>query len=189
MPNRNIIHIHEKEKYEWLWNHGYRPSKCALPLAEYIAKICDSEWMLLDIGCGDGSTVYDLRERGFNCQGLDITLVGLNNGKDGFKEESIWKTSYHDDHFDFTFSTDLLEHLPPEFADDSIAEIFRITRYKTFHSVANFADVRAGRVLHLIHKPAKWWKAKFNALNMKSLKFEIIDRKIFLLAYRNLGGA
>jgi len=44
-------------------------------------------------------------------------------------------------------------------------------------------------VLHLIREPAKWWKAKFNALNMKSLKFEIIDRKIFLLAYRNLGGA
>ena len=186
MPNKNIVHINEKEKYEWLWRNGYKPSKCALLLADYVAKSCNPEWRLLDIGCGDGLTVYSLRKQRFNCQGLDITLAGLKNGKDGFKEESAWQMSYPDDSFDFTFSTDLLEHLPPEFVDDSIAEIFRVTRYRTFHSIANFADVRAGRVLHLIREPVEWWRAKFNALNMKGLKFEIIDRKIFLMKYMNI---
>ena len=187
MPDKNIVHINEKEKYEWVWNNGYQPSRCALPLADYIARSCNPEWTLLDIGCGDGSTVYSLREREFNCQGLDITLAGLKHDRDGFKEESVWKMSYPDDSFDFTFSTDLLEHLPPEFVDDSIAEIFRITRYRTFHSIANFADVRGGRVLHLIRESAEWWKAKFDILNTKNIKFDIIDRKIFLMTYRSFG--
>ena len=186
MLNKNIIYASEKEKYDWLWNHDYRPSKCAVPLAEYIARICDPKLTLLDIGCGDGSTVYALQSRGFNCQGLDITLAGLKESKDGFIEASAWEMPYLDEHFDLTFSTDLLEHLPPEFVDDSIAEIFRITKHRTFHSVANFVDMRDGRELHLIHESAEWWQAKFKVLNTKNLKFEVIDRKIFLMKYREL---
>lgn len=186
MPNKNIVHINEKEKYEWLWRNGYKPSKCALPLADYVASSCNPGWKLLDIGCGDGSTVYALQSRGFNCQGLDITLAGLKESKDGFMEASVWKMPCPDEHFDLTFSTDLLEHLPPEFVDDSIAEIFRITKHRTFHSIANFVDMRAGRVLHLIHESAEWWQAKFKVLNTKNLKFEVIDRKIFLMKYREL---
>lgn len=183
MPDRSNIYTSEKEKYEWLWSHGYRPSKCALPLADYVAKVCDPRWSLLDIGCGDGSTVYSLRDCGLNCQGIDITLAGLKDGKGGFMESSVWKMPYPDGYFDFTFSTDLLEHLPPDFVNDSITEIFRVTRHRTFHSIANFADVRSGKVLHLIRQPVEWWRAKFTALNTKKLKFEIIDRKVFLMAY------
>ena len=186
MLDKNIVYTSEKGKYEWLWNHDYKPSRCALLLAKYIAKNYDPKLTFLDIGCGDGSTVYDLRNRGFTCQGLDITLAGLRNSKDNFTEASVWEMPYPDEYFDFTFSTDLLEHLPPEFVDDSIAEIFRITRHETYHSIANFVDVRDGRVLHLIQKPVEWWREKFRILNIKDLKFEIIDRKIFLMKYRQL---
>lgn len=185
MPDKIIdIYEAEKNKYYHLWMNNYEPSKCAVPLAYYVAKNSTPEWLLLDIGCGNGITVNILKKRGFDCMGVDITLAGIKDDGRHFVEAPIWSMPFPDNFFDFTFSTDLLEHLPQSLIEDSIKEIFRITRKKTFHSIANFQDVRLGQVLHLTIQPVEWWVRRFEALNATNLECEIIDRKIFLINQR-----
>jgi len=185
MPNTITgIHEAEKNKYLYLWTNNYKPSKCAAPLAHYVARNSKPGWSLLDIGCGNGITVNILKERGFDCMGLDITLAGIKDDGRHFVEASVWDMPFPDGFFDFTFSTDLLEHLPQSLVEGSIKEIFRVTRKRTFHSIANFQDVRLGQVLHLTMQPAEWWIRRFEALNAKGLECEIIDRKIFLVNQR-----
>jgi len=184
----------EKKLYEKLWKEGYIPSQCAMPLAVYISKTADKKWQLLDIGCGDGSTVQTLRLMDYNCKGLDITNAGIkiNNttpiinkplGK-WFIESSITRTGLLDNIFDYTFSTDVLEHIPEDKVDDAISEIIRITKIKTFHVIALFSDIRNGIELHKTIKPISWWQKRFEVLNNKGIEVCLVDRAEFLGSYK-----
>jgi len=170
----------EKEKYTRAWNCGAeKHSQCVMPLVKYISQCGYGK--MLDIGCGNGIVAMVLRDRDFNCYGLDITSAKLiPDMKNYFYEAPIWRMPFKDDEFDFTFSTDVLEHLPPQMVDQAIKEIYRITKYTTFHNIATFEDNRQGFKFHLTVKPIQWWREKFERFNTKNLKLEIIDRKNFL---------
>jgi SAM-dependent methyltransferase len=184
-PEEKII-LSEKRKYEQLWLVGYIPSQCAGPMAVAVVAKAQKEWSILDLGCGDGTTVKALRNQGFNCQGVDITGVGIKfMDKDKwFKEGTLWKLPYKDKQFDFTFSTDVLEHMPTDKVNDTIKEILRVTKYGTFHCIAIFADVRhiGGKdiVLHHTVQKIEWWRKAFDELNKNKIKIELIDREEFL---------
>ena len=181
----------EKELYSGLWKNGYIPSRCAMPLAAYIAKTADKKMSLLDIGCGDGSTARTLRLMNYNCKGTDITGAGIvippetavvnKPASKWFIEACIWNTGMLDNLFDYTFSTDVLEHLPEDKVDDAIKEIIRITKVKTLHVIAMFKDTRDGVELHKTTRPIDWWEAKFKEYNTKGIQVELMDRAIFLL--------
>lgn len=181
------IALKEKAKYDYRWKTDYKASQCAEAWAEYIYRASRKGERLLDIGCGDGTTVKILRYIGFDCRGADITLAGCKNfpnyhNKCIFYEAPAWNISFARDHaFDFTFSTDFLEHLPQEKVEASIQEIFRITKKRTFHCVAIFPDTRDGVELHLTIKPIEWWQEIFNKFNTKGIETRIISRKDFLL--------
>lgn len=181
----------EKELYTKLWKGEYIPSQCALPLAAYIAKTASKEDILLDFGCGDGSTVQMLRSMGFkNCLGLDITRAGIKITKetDGinnpaykwFIEKPIWDTKFDDNYIEYSFSTDVLEHIPEDKVDAAIKEILRVTSKKTFHCIALFSDVRDGVELHKTRQPIEWWQKKFEQFNTKGIEVKLIDRVEFL---------
>lgn len=180
-PSISQIEKEEKEKYSNLWKTDYIPSQSAIPLADYISQF-NKNWKLLDIGCGNGITAGLLRKKGFNCFGVDITLDGIKD-KECFYEAPAWRLPFEDNEFDFTFSTDVLEHLPTDLVDKTIKEIFRVTKIKTFHCIATFfvsTDVKGGVILHQTVKPIKWWREKFERLNAKKLDLKVMDRKDFL---------
>ncbi len=180
MENKEIEKI-EKAKYEHAWKCLYTSSSgCVIPLAKHVAKNADIKWKLLDIGCGNGITVYELRKKGFNCKGTDITLNALKEDKKGFIEAPIWRMPFKDNEFDFTFSTDVMEHLPTNMIDESIKEIYRITRFKTFHCIPSFNAKRGKIILHLTVKPVEWWIEKFKKLNTKNISTKIMNRRDFL---------
>lgn len=198
------IEIQEKEKYVNSWKDGSENnSRCAYPLACHIGHF-NKDWKMLDIGCGNGLVVNTLRNQGFNVYGVDITLEGLNlnhpmkkrqylqefpdypTDRKNFYEFPIWETPFKDNEFDFTFSTDVLEHIPPKYIDRSIKEIYRITKIETFHCIATFKDNRGGYIFHLIVEDIEWWKDKFQLLNFDKIKTELIDRKDFLSKLDNL---
>lgn len=184
---RKIIPIYNKEKIKYIkaWAKGAEKiSKTCIPFTEYISRNTLPKWKLLDIGTGTGSTVYELRKREFNCKGLDITLNGLKENKIGFVEAPLWDMPFDDGEFDFTFSTDVLEHLPPEMVEIAIKEIFRITKLQTFHVIALFEDNRWGFNFHLSVYPIDKWNTIFKRLNTKNINFELIDRVEFLKEYK-----
>ena len=174
----------EREKYSHLWKNGYKRSKTAEPFADFISRIAEYKWKLLDIGCGDGLSLSILRGLNFDCYGADITLEGMadNPDKKYCSECPAEKLIFKDDEYDMTFSTDVLEHVPAEKIDDAIKEIIRVTRIRTVHCIANWKDERDGAVLHHIRQSREWWKNKFQAHNKKGIDILIFDREEFLNA-------
>ncbi len=160
----------EKAKYEARWKGNYR-SQSALPFAEFLFRLPVCGYCL-DIGCGDGATMDALMYRGVKCSGVDITLAGCQNMKHDLPtfEAPVWDMPFPDGAFDFTFSTDVLEHIPPELVTRSLQEIVRITKCKTIHQVACF-DMGDD---HLTIEPITWWKEKFSKLPLESI---IMERK------------
>lgn len=74
-----------------------------------------------------------------------------------------WEMPFRNKRFDFTFSTDVLEHLPTEFIEQTMKEIARVTRRKTFHLIATCAAVTEykGEQVHLTVRPPEWWNEQF----------------------------
>jgi len=76
------------------------------------------DWSILDLGCGQGSTLTSLREWGFkNSIGIDLSTSGLREcqdkgfilGKDVFEVDGT-NSPYDTDSFDVIFSEGTLEH-------------------------------------------------------------------------------
>jgi hypothetical protein len=172
--------VQEREKYAQQWASGYQKSICAQPLDLYVQSTAHKWQTLLDIGCGNGLTAGLLRTAGFNCSGIDITLAGVKQDASEFFESPVWQMPFADDEFDYTFSTDVLEHLPTEMVDASIQEIIRVSRQKTFHCIATFPHERDGVDLHLTVQPIGWWKEKFAKFNTKCIETTIVSREEFL---------
>ena len=196
----NNYYNQEKNKYDKAWDIGAEnDSRCAYPMANYIIKTIPKSYKILDIGCGSGLTTQILRSNGYNVTGVDITLKGLdlqhkpfNFGqhipkriltKKDFYQAPIWDMPFKDNEFDFTFSTDVLEHLPPEMVYETIEEIYRVTNIKTYHCIATFRDNRHGFIFHLSVESIIWWKKQFDQLNKNNITTEIINRKEFLKLY------
>jgi len=187
----------EKEKYSNAWRSGAEgQSRTAWHVFEYLKTKINKDMRILEIGCGNGVCVELLRQEGFNnVYGMDITLEGLKKYQamidakrfkqpipeffpklEYYTESPIWQTPFKDNEFDFTYSTDVMEHLPPELVEQSINEIYRITSKGTFHCIALFKDVRMGINFHLTVQPINWWKESFDKLNTKKINTEIIGR-------------
>ena len=173
--------MNQKEFYTQLWKTEYTPSQCAEPLARYIAKTANKDDLLLDIGCGDGTTVHKLRAAGFKAYGVDLTLAGVKEASPFFYEMPITKMDlFLDSAFDYTFSTDCLEHLPEEEVGPAIAEILRITKRQTFHCIPIIGDTRLGIDVHLSKHEPDWWSRRFAQANLKGISVTIKEREAFL---------
>lgn len=164
----------ERQLYKSCWKNGYTKSQCAVPLISYISNLASKEDKLLEIGSGDGTTLKGLRDKGFNVIGSDI----FSNSED-IIECPAWELPFEDGRFDITFSTDVLEHLPTEMVDKAILEILRVTKKKSVHIIATFADIRMGEVVHKTVRPIEWWQDRFLALNSNK-ELIILDREKFL---------
>ncbi len=166
-----LIEAEEKARYVEVYKEGYPSTGYSQDLAQFIARTAHCYDKLLDIGCGHGRVVADLRTAGYRCQGVDITLAGVPESHiqpserhvslNAFHEAPLWRMPFADNEFDYTFSTDVLEHLPPAMVDAAIDEIYRVTRVETLHSIAIIPSGGKHRDLHLMVKPISWWKKKF----------------------------
>ncbi len=177
--------ISEKKKYDDCWKGNYKRSQCADPLVQHVLKTMHKGDKVLDIGCGDCTTLLGLRAAGVDCMGVDISLEGVPSGVHGVFGAPVWDMPFDDDLFDYTVSTDVLEHVPTEMIPRAIKEICRITKRKTFHVVALFDGIRQGVVLHMTVKPIEWWIAQFAAVCKSNGKEDMVvmPRNIFMAGY------
>ena len=170
----------EKDKYAQLYKGQYPSTGYVIDFAEFIINTAKKGYALLDIGCGHGRAVRHLRDRGYRCLGVDITLAGIGENKIGFTEAPLWEMPFENNQFDYTFSTDVLEHIPPKMAEPAIKEIYRVTRVETFHCISIMDDPNYPNV-HLTIKPIKWWKSQFSKLNIDRVDTHIVNPEEFLL--------
>ena len=65
---------------------------------------------------------------------------------------------------DMVMTSDVLEHLEPEYLDSVLDDLKRVTRKIGFHVVHTGAALHVlpdGRNAHIIQQPAEWWLPKF----------------------------
>ncbi len=153
----------EKEKYDRLWQLKRHHSLCATRLPHYVHAYARPGERILDIGCGDGTSVRIMREMGLQAFGVDISLNGLRiDERFVFVMESpVWDMPYDDNQFDISCSTDLLEHLPEDKVEAAISEICRVTKRLTVHFVETVPDEKFGMTMHLTMQEPQWWGEQF----------------------------
>lgn len=164
----------ERLKYELIWRQegygrrspGLQAAPAALPWAEELG--AES---LMDWGCGDGQAMAWFEEEGLSVTGFD--LVDIHRESAGpFVRGTLWDPPPELPTADFAFSADVLEHLPTEHVEASLAVIRRHTRLGGFLQVCTVPDNwgRAiGETLHLTVRRAGWW------LRAIDRHFEIAD--------------
>lgn len=184
--NKDII-TKDKEMYEGLYRTGrygcFNPL-CAednsvhgnyQAIEQYLDPKNQYHWepfkSFLDVGCGLGNAVKVLRQKGYKACGVDIA-----NLKDIWREKGIekycdvypaHKLPYADNVFDMVFSTGVMEHIRPDYVDQTLDEIFRVgKKYFYFfiacceeHPVKNQYHID----LHVTIKSPKWWMDKLHA--------------------------
>lgn len=87
---------------------------------------------LLDVGCSDGRIMQYFIQKGFECEGIDISDKAIEFGKRrslNIKKVDITKKlPFKDETFDITFCGEVLEHLLDPFA--TVKEMHRVLKKK-----------------------------------------------------------
>ncbi len=153
----------EREKYRNIW------------LKQDYSGKTDKNWIIrllkspcLEIGCGTGLFTDLLGKFGIEATGVDITLEGLRASRSLFYRAPAWDMPFMDGEFETSFSFDTLEHIPTELVPAAIAEIDRVTRGVTIHSIATWPDRQYyGYTVHMTVKPIQWWEEQFKSCKCK----------------------
>ncbi|MBM3230918.1 class I SAM-dependent methyltransferase [Candidatus Peregrinibacteria bacterium] len=90
----------------------------------------EASWTFLDVGCGMGGTILDLRKRGFQAFGTEVSAHCLETSPAkewmGFGES--FALPQKDRSFDVVICCDMFQYLTKEQAMQSIGELARVAR-------------------------------------------------------------
>lgn len=158
---------YEHDKYTDIWRTVDYNSANNYGFAEELVNRYNITGRCLEIGAGSGTLIRELQHRGILTHGLDISLAGFQANTIGI-EAPAWKTGLPDKSYDYTFSKDTLEHIPENRIAQTIAELDRITKKATIHSISTRESVRRyqNHEVHLTVKPIEWWKKQFRKANI-----------------------
>lgn len=160
----------ERLKYEKIYKFsGYGAKGHGAPLASYLLARTGYRGLLGDFGCGRGGSFPPYIAAGFILQPVDHVLVldpkwGAHPQVLPAVRANLWKDDLPA--VDYGLCTDVMEHIPEQFVDASIANVARAVRYACLWSVCHVQDVwgeRIGERLHMTVQPQAWWMAKFIA--------------------------
>jgi SAM-dependent methyltransferase len=116
----------------------------------------------LDVGCGSGNLMNELKVRGINIKGLEYSTVGikicLERGLD-VKKFNLEKDRLEDDStFDVVISTEVAEHLPESCADPYVDLLCKSSERVV---VFTAAPPGQGGKDHVNEQPNEYWINKF----------------------------
>ena len=139
-------------------------SKLPKHLEEFIREINPST--MLDFGCGKGRLVERLRE-----DYPSKKISGYDPGNPDYDK------SLDDIFVDLLLSSDVLEHVEPEYIDQTLEYLSTKSNY-IYHLIALSPAkliLPDGRNAHLILESKDWWRAKFVNLGYKIIKEDYME--------------
>lgn len=126
----------------------------------------NSPQTILDFGCGKGKLIETLK-----VQFPDKEITGYDPANPEFDH------SIDDKFYDLIYSSDVLEHVEPEFIDQTLAYLSTKSKY-IYHLIALSPAkliLPDGRNAHLIQETPEWWKQKFLDHGYTILKEDYIE--------------
>ena len=107
--------------------------------------------------------VKSLSDYGAGKKRLNETLLSFGVNIDYYPYDPAFPEYGNPSPADLVCCIDVLEHIEPDFVDNVIAELARITSNVGFYTIHTGAAVKTlpdGRNAHLIQKPSSWWLPK-----------------------------
>lgn len=163
----------EREKYEAMWKvDAYRKVSPGLAEVDAARRLlgmpigqdadCAS---VADFGCGTGRSTSQFAEWGYRAVGVDIAGNALECNVP-FVQAALWDADKLPK-VDYGFSVDVLEHIPTEKVDDTLAAIHgacAVGCYLNIDTIPDAFGVLIGQTLHETVQPGEWWEDKLRAL-------------------------
>jgi ubiquinone/menaquinone biosynthesis C-methylase UbiE len=150
-----------------------------ISLAENIIHVLSPPDSIIDVGCGDGYLLYEIRKKfgGGQLYGLDLTEGRIETTKRNVPEASllrgdITKLPFPDNAFDVVVCSELLEHLTNY--EEAIDELIRITKKKLIITVPN--ELRLVRVMCPKCKSRHYVDGHVNFFTDAKLKSSFVSR-------------
>jgi len=186
MPRENVAATEDEfltakigEEYRAHWQNGIISETPSSKLfrKQWTKFIGDKE-RVLDVGCGNGGVVSEIRNSGLFIRGVDITLEGVVRHNPDVIENIMnapaWLMPYNDKHFDHVVCIDVLQHLPLLKIHDALTEMFRVTTKRLTVIVSTTPCEREGFCLHRTVNPVEWWQQTVLAAVPPNENYEII---------------
>ena len=156
----------EREKYQKSWDHkdyrNYAPGEhLAVPFI--LQAKPPRGTVITDWGTGTGRGALFLHECGYQLQLIDIAENCLDDDVRGVLGDKLQLATLWDatpEHAPTGYCTDVMEHIPPEMVEATIANIMQHCD-KVYFNICFHEDhfgKEIGDHLHLTVKPFKWWR-------------------------------
>lgn len=159
----------EREKYRKIW--GFKDYRRNSP-GERLVTHARAHWKyeqgdtLIDLGCGTGRAGKIFAQKKFKVTLLDLAPNCLDPDIDlPFINACLWELPPLPK-FDWIYSADVLEHIPPEHVDAVLDSMAALTGKGGFFHIAHFRDGCGELIndrLHLTIQPPEWWQPKIQA--------------------------
>lgn len=159
--------MEEREKYEAIYRcEDYR--RGPFPGVQYglifLVRYLSDYHSMIDFGCGSGDAAVLFAMLRYDVFLVDIAENCLNQEARDSLEHRFWVSPLHKlppdlPHVDWGYCTDVMEHLPLEWVEPSLAAMKSKTD-RIFFSIRGEPDgggVLIGRELHLTVQPVDWW--------------------------------
>lgn len=191
MPNEKIDILEKVRNYvqEDYWENGVEKG-CSGYQSTLINWWWVNRWMqcftqvfpvvdqrILDLGCGYGSMVAGFQTWGGDAYGIDISDYAIKSGvqQAPYLEHRIFQGSIHDlsrfetESFDIIYSNQVFEHLPEQYVESMISEMWRVTKpggqlFLSFVTSVEENGVRGADdndETHINIHNMDWWRKRF----------------------------
>lgn len=130
---------------------------------------------ILDIGCGVGILVQQLKILGYDATGVDVNRDAISHSvtpADCHLVETTANLNFENCYFDLIISREVLEHIPADSIDACIREWDRISKGKMIHIIAVVERGKSATCdpTHVNVKSENWWIEKFEQFNYRATK-------------------
>ncbi len=148
-----IRRVSEREKSEYdegyfssIWRGSYR--RKFHPVYDfrvwYILKFLKPK-NLLDVGCGTGLIVSNLREKGIEALGVDVSRTAIFKVPTKFRKYcflgDVRKLKFKDKSFDVVSCIDVLEHITKDDLKKAIYECGRVAKRAVYFDITSLEDI------------------------------------------------
>lgn len=188
----------EQETYEDAWAiPEYATNSRGAQMVPTFTQFATPPKTVLDVGCGSGRGTQALVDAKFSVVACDLMDARIMAKDVPFFETTVWKPlmplaylagltgpPFAGTTFDWVFCTEVLEHLPTQFAMLAVQNMFAVAKEGIFVSVGLHEDnfgVWVGKPLHQTIQPFSWWRDSFRELCLVEDARDLINDALFVL--------